>query len=189
MPDASSKLPFGATPGKIALVAVLGIVLVAVLVVQYGGVFWSSPGPADSAAAPASAKPVVRHVEPAAAGSAAAADYKPQPWPEFKLQEVLAHDPFAVPSGLAELLPPPPQSTPTAAPIDAQREAQRQREERRREMLASLRGLGVSMILEHQGELIAAIGERTLHVGDSIGEFRVVDINLREGVVLEAIDE
>ena len=90
----------GATPGKLALVAVLAVVLVVVLVVQYQNL--STPAeqvarPRAADAAPAPATQAARAAQQTKEDELATT-YDAPAWPEMSLDEVLARDPFAIPA-------------------------------------------------------------------------------------------
>lgn len=187
MAENQAKLPLGATPGKLALMGVLAVVLFGVLIYQFGGMlFGSGSGGTPSPAARTNTNPV----RPAIVETAAEPTVvdKPRPvWPRVSLSDALAHDPFAVSSALAVLLGPEPEAEQPASV--ALNEAEQLRAARLRETLGMLRSHGVSMIFDQGRGPVATVGDRMLQIGDVIGGFRVVDISLQEGVVLEAVDE
>ena len=67
-------------------------------------------------------------------------------------------------------------------------EAEQLRAARLQETLGMLRSHGVSMIFDKGRGPVATVGDRMLQIGDVIGGFRVVDISLQEGVVLEPVE-
>ena len=188
MADIQGKLPLGATPGKLALIGVLAVVFVGVLVFQFGGMLFD----ATTANQPAAAQPADGDapdgVVTASAPAALAPDEQPRPpWPPVSLQEALAHDPFAVSPALAVLLGPEP--APASDATAALDEADQLRAARLQETLDVLRHHGVSLIFDKGQGPLAAIGDQMLQIGDVIGGFRVVDISVQRGVVLEPLDD
>lgn len=182
----AKKMPLGATPGKLALVGVLAVVFVGVLIFQFGGMFATSPGtdnppatPTQETTQPVAATPAV--VKPAE-------DREPRPqWSRVKLEDALAYDPFSVSSTLAVLLGPEPEPEQIAgAPLD---EAAQMRAARLQETLNALRNHGVSMIFDKGQGPSATVGDQVLEVGDVIGGFRVIEISIEKGVVLEPLEE
>lgn len=178
----------GVTPGKLVMVGVLAAILVAVLVSQIGTRTESAEEPSREQQA--------KRETPRSAGAAArmsaireseVGDRKDRQWPEILLEEVIAHDPFALPEALA---PPPTVDSgtgPRKQRADAQ-QAQKLREEREK-ALAAVRERGVQMVLIDQKEQVAIVGDRAVRIGEVLEGFRVVAIN-SAGVTLseEAVD-
>jgi hypothetical protein len=190
MPENRMKLPLGATPGKLVLIAALGVVFCGVLLFQFGGMFLAAgPSPAQPPSGAASVDREEPVVQTSTTGESAPAG-RPAPraeWTRVDLREALAHDPFAVSPALALLLGPEPEAPETQSiQLD---EAEQVRAARLQETLGMLRTHGVSMILDDGRGPMATVGDRTLRVGDEIGGFRVVDITVQDGIVLEAVEE
>ena len=177
MPKLPESSKLGATPGKLALIAVLAVVLVVALAVQFGGSLGAgrprdgdrgresqSPGPAGQLAAQ-SAQPS----EDAGKGHDAS-----RPWPKLELADVSAYDPFAVRTPVTK----PPEPPATTAESDADRAQQDQ-------LLEQLREEGVQAVIggSRNGNA-AVIGSQIVRVGDVLDGFRVVGIEA-DGVVLE----
>ena len=170
LPKVTDKL--GVTPGKLALIAGLAIVLLIVIVAPLSS--------SDSAASgeKISARPKPRGVGDPAASSMATS--KHSVWPILTREDVQQHNPFHV----SALLAPAPTSTeaeqasalPTAdVDLVSQSEAEDAARERE-ELLEELRGDGVNLIVLSEDGQVAKIGERRIRVGDIIRGFRVVEI-------------
>ena len=199
-----STAAHGVTRGKLILIGVLGAVFVFV-------VYWNyfRDGSTTSASAPLADAPLQQSVAsasaaggpgPAAGRSVASAQTTAQivpvrveekaarrrPWPEFELAAVLAYDPFARPSQF----PQPPPSLPASAAIDDQElkaAKERAAAQERAATLKTIKQKGVELIFSQNGqEYVAKIGEMQVRVGDEIGGFRVVKIDLH-GVTLEGV--
>lgn len=177
-------IPLGATPGKLAMVAVLAAILTAVVWTQFD----SDTPPAPSGA---------NHVNPSGAGSsrrvprpatvgpdASPADQagrttaeKPRPTLRIDLEETLEVDLFAIPPKLI--------AARSAASPDADKADQRALEQaRQRELaLAAIRSGGVQMIFDDGNEKKAVLGNRVLRVGDTVEGFRISNISL-QGITL-----
>lgn len=179
----------GATPGKLILIAVLGVVLVVVVAVQFGGKSDANE-PRESEIAAEASSP-----EPAAQASAAnddAAPERPQtmdvsrPWPDWKLADVLQHDPFATPELLVHR-----DGSPEDAEREREAEAAARREEKARkraeqdQFAEQLQKQGVrALVGSSRNGHAAIVGSETVRVGDVLGEFQVIAIG-PDGVVLK----
>lgn len=194
MSNAARRLPEGVTPKKLILIGVLAVILVAVLIVQYGGMggdSGSAPGAADPRAAkpapPRQAAPRQAPPRPAPPTETTSTSPTPEaehpPWPRLTAAQVRQHDPFAVSEALSPWLGPEPVEE-AAAPV-AIDEAQQRWAAQLQETLNFLKTHGVSLIIDDGSGPKALINNRTFRIGDEIGGFRVVDINTEEGVVLE----
>lgn len=113
-------------------------------------------------------------------------DLPPRPAPvPISLDETLSVDPFQAPDVFAAVAP---------ANIAAEQEKReqelqeneeaREEEEKLRQVLLRLRQEGVSTVIETPSGPAARLGDRIVHVGDSVDGFIVVRISTREGVVL-----
>lgn len=175
----------GFTPGKAVAIGILSVVLLVVIVSQFGGKEKSAalrPRPRRSA----SERPDPR-TEPV---TPTAGNKQPQqPWPTFEIAEVVASNPFALP----EALRPRREATKTltarsetgeATENAVAIEAAEVRELRRRqaEFIASLRVVGVDMIISSPRGSVARIGDLSLRVGDVHEGLRVAEIG-RDGIV------
>ncbi len=102
---------------------------------------------------------------------------KQRPWPEISLEEVRAHDPFAMPWALGN-------DRDGSAGLEWEQESIRQLAEARRQALTALRKKGVAMVLQSGDVLVAVIGSDTVRIGDVLDGFKVVAIG-PDGVMLE----
>ena len=174
----------GMTTGRLALIGVLAVVLVVVLICQFGG--------RDGTTA-AKRKPRARTAtgRGASAGKGASGKTgskpvpthrKAKPWPVFQAHEVAAFNPFRVPHRL--LTPQPVAPSGAAQPAElAQRAASQEAEAKRLDAVAALQSMGVEMIVSGYGGEVAIIGSRVVRVGDLIQGFRVKEIDV-DGVTL-----
>jgi hypothetical protein len=182
MAESGVKSKVGATPGKLLLIAVLAVVFVAVILFQFTGKEEPPPPRRNagvSGRAVARPKPSSTRV-PASAPEGDDVLKKERHWPKIALEEVLQHDPFAVPPALRPPEAPKPATVATEAPDKARREElQRQRAQ----ALAAIRAQGVHMIFLGEEERVAIIGDRRVRVGDLFEGFRVTDIG-SDGVTL-----
>jgi hypothetical protein len=193
MAEGRAQLTLGASRGKLALAGVLAVVFVGVLLFQFGGVFTASPAPSSRPSPPARGGDAASEPREAvvAVSTSASAENKQPPrpeWPRMSIEQALASDPFAVSPALALLLGPEPEPSDEPTPSTLN-EAEQLRAARLQETLGQLRTHGVSLIFDDGRGPVATVGDRMLRVGDVIGGFRVVDITVAEGVVLEAVDE
>ena len=196
MADAqSSSKKGGLTRGKAVMVALLAVVLVVILYVQFGSSGATArsefvgyrpprrsaaPQPAGSAAMPAA-------VTTAKAPGGNEAVVRPiideTRWKLPELATVIAYDPFALPAAF----PQPPRVAigaksagaegiiAAAAADDAKRLAEAV--EKLRMQLEELTQRGVHVIVRERDQYAAMIGDRMLHVGDEINGFTVTAID------------
>ncbi|MEX0818123.1 MAG: hypothetical protein WD070_00975 [Pirellulaceae bacterium] len=179
----------GFTPGKAVAIGILSVVLLVVIVSQFGGKEKSAalrPRPRRSASE--RPEPRTEPVTPTAATNKQPQQPQ-QPWPTFDVAEVVASNPFALP----EVLRPRREATKTltatsetggAAENAVAIEAAEVRELRRRqaEFIASLRVVGVDMIISSPRGSVARIGDLSLRVGDVHEGLRVAEIR-PDGIV------
>jgi hypothetical protein len=167
--QAGAKL--GATPGKLALVAVLALVMMGVVASN-----WPSDGaaPVVDIAEGAVEAPVAAAESPATpAGTAAAngpfgAFAVDRHWPSRSVREAAGYDPLAA----SDWIKPPVASTGPAIT-----------EQQINELLAAQNAI----IFVAGDKRIARIGEQEFQVGDSIGRYIISDITA-QGVVLNEIE-
>lgn len=180
----------GVTPGKLALIGVLGIVLVIVIYIQYGDQLKSkatTTAPASTAAAPRSksAKSKTAKQDDVAdtdftlrksTGSRAT-------WQAPELGSVVAYDPFALPASFPQLrqgdaesalAQTEAQKTQDASVQQAALEAERTQLQA---ALTSLKQQGVQVIVKREDQYIAIIGDQEVRVGDEFQGFTVVAID------------
>ena len=175
----------GATPGKLILIGVLAVVLLAVLYIQFGG-SGAPTGPA--ARKPKSARPAATRRVAVRRGDGRVEEARtetggPQQsvdkaiWAPPELDAVAAYDPFALPyrfpqpyssdTGAANVNPDTGKSGVDALAREREQIAQR---------LDELRKRGVQAITKENGEWVASIDGRTIHVGDEIDGLKVTEI-------------
>jgi hypothetical protein len=192
------------TRGKAVAIAVLGVVLVVVLYVQFGRrgetlaaealehqpppSTRAAPSPAAATPATPVAKPAVTQAAPGAKGPAgkevvAVPIIDETKWKAPPLARVVAFDPFALPA----TFPQPAKMTKdgkvlnsegliaAAAADDAKRLAEAI--EKLQMELEELKQRGVHVIIRERDEYAAMIGDRMLHVGDEINGFTVTAID------------
>jgi hypothetical protein len=164
----------GATPGKLALIGVLAVVLIGVIASN-----WPSAAPASDEVAgeTTDVSPMFNSVADALAATPGA----PAPgdpfgefasdadWPELPLKEVTRHDPFAAAAW--------------AVRPDALDEAE---EEYSEEQINELLSAQNAIILMTGDRRIARIGSQEFEVGDVYGHFKIVEISARGVVLSEA---
>lgn len=161
----------GATPGKLALIAVLSLVLVAVI-------FRQLPSrQATPQTTPVAAKEVPQRnaqvVAQQTSPEPSATDAKQQPkqtWPEAKLEDFLTHDPFRTPAWALRK----PEPTRTADTEESSR-------------LDELQKQGVSIVMIAEEAKSARIGDYRVHVGDVLEGYQITDIT-SQGVVLNKLE-
>lgn len=202
MAEAKTPSKTGLTRGKAVLIAVLAVVLVVILYVQFGGagekpaaaVGYRPPrpavavGPANSAEnqlTPATVK--MPSTAETSKDAAASPIIDSAHWKSPKLETIVAYDPFALPAAF----PQPPKKVAAgttgkdgliaaAAADEAKRLADAV--EKRLKELEELRQRGVHVIVGEGDHYVAWIGERKLHVGDEINGFTVTAIDPDGGV-------
>jgi hypothetical protein len=179
------------TPGKLALIGVLAVVLVIVLYLQYGDQLKSSAKRSASAtttsAAPRS-KPAKAKVTKK--DDLAETDFELRKstgsratWHAPELASVVAYDPFALPASFPQLrqgeaetalAQTEAQKTQDASVQQAALEAERTQLQ---SALTSLKQQGVQVIVKREDQYIAIIGDQEVRVGDEFQGFTVVAID------------
>lgn len=163
MSQRSSQL--GATPGKLALVGVLAVVMIAVVASNWTGAPTPPAEPPAVAAAPLSESLPTPATPPTAPAGPFGEFAQDAHWPETPVQEVTEFDPFA-PAKWAVV----PAATGEAAAHD---------EEQINELLAAENAI----IFVAGNKRLARIGEHDYQIGDVIGRFQISDISA-QGVTL-----
>ncbi len=164
----------GATPGKLALIGVLVLVLGMVIVKQL-------PKGTPSGASPSLATASLERSKTEKAGPTKQATSETQatetnaksklaPWPELGLKETLTSNPFALPSWA----------------VPKEKSVARTETHEESEELAELLSQGTSIVVIGQGKKSATIGEQKLYVGDILEGYQVTDITT-QGVVLNKL--
>ena len=177
-----SKTPRGGLSlGKVIVIGVLAVVLLLVIVFQFGG---PKENHKLSPVAPQKTAAEFRSTGSSGAKAPETAAKRPEtPWPTFSVAEVVSSNPFTLP----EVLRPIPEAAQTLTPSSTIGGAEatvlalgsaRDREMRRRqaEFIAGLRARGVDMILRSPRGSVARIGELSLRVGDVHEGLRVEEI-------------
>lgn len=175
----------GATPAKLALIGVLGVVLIVILYVQFGRT--SEQLPPVAADAPSARQPDVGRPE---AGrkldQEVAAVLRDginttgfDKWRPPDLAAVVQHDPFALPAAF----PQPRQIDAEGALAELSDQGEEavasleQQVQQSRAELETLRHLGVQVVIRQSDGYVAMIGDRTIRVGDEINGFTVIAID------------
>ncbi len=193
MVPAKLSLKLGASPGRLAIVGVLAVVLAVVLWKQFGGEA-TGPRPTrarqDSARRPGSASPPVANVPPARRPSGNASptvpltrvSTVPRIWPEIPTEQMLAHDPFGLPAVLRR----DPIEIANAVPDDRAGGGDPAIAQRVEAALQRLQASQHILVLEQQGQFVAMLGGRQIRVGDIIEGMLVREIT-QEGLVVQPL--
>jgi len=157
----------GATPGKLALVGVLSLILIAVIAMQM---------PASVADVPlgrtsTSKSPKIRGIrnDTAAQTEASTIETKTHAWPKVDLAATLAIDPFAKPSWTRKQVLKPSESKSTPS------------------ILAELRKQGASIVVIAADGKSAKIGDQNVYIGDILEGYQVTYITT-QGVLLNKFE-
>jgi hypothetical protein len=196
------------TRGKAILIGILSVVLVVILYIQFGG-SEAKPTGAGTAYRPPRPAVAVQSVNSSSSPVTLASATTPAPsvnkdknvvatqlidgarWKSPKLSTVVAYDPFALPSSFPQ---PKVSMDPRAKGSDGliaaatAGDAKKLAEavEKRYMQLEELKQRGVHVITRDEGgQFVAWIGERKLHVGDTINGFTVTAIDPDDGVWVE----
>jgi hypothetical protein len=163
----------GPSRGKLAAIAVLGLLLMAV----WGNALWGGGDKPDVAQRP-SRRPVTRQpdVTPQGAGNPAAKRAASiTVWPTMPVSQAVQNDPFGKPGWAIESRPAT-QESPAGGPSVTEPAGGYESQEK-------LVQAGAGTIVIAGEEKIATIGDREVRIGDSVGGYEVIDITSR-GVVL-----
>jgi hypothetical protein len=152
----STKKRFGATPAKLALVAVLAVVQLAVIV----RAVWHRSEVVAIAAPSAESTPATTSTPAATPGPTNEARDATR-WPVASLEEALAFDPFQKPQWLMEI---------TAATESAIANPS--------ESLQQLKQEGASIVVLSDDGKAATIGDQQFRIGDVIDGYQVTDITI-----------
>jgi len=163
MSNRKAKDKWGATHGKLALVALLSVVLVMVVAGQF-----SSEETANQARATDNRRPSIAQ-KPSAPQGPNEHWVELGDWPELTMQEVLQHDPFMVPAWAA------PEIHRATTPGSAFQLNDGQ--------LQQLQQQGASVVMISSQDKIATVGDQQIRIGDSIQGYSVIDIT-PQGIVL-----
>jgi hypothetical protein len=179
----------GVTPGKLALIGVLAVVLVGVLYLQFAPK--SKPAPVAQLAPMAVTRAATTAAAaPTSSGQQAAENPAAERkktltvanWHSPQLANVVAYDPFALPAAFPK--PPTPEEAAlaqSAAATSSEDAAEKEAEiaaarEKAESDLAQLKQMGVKAIIERNNKWVAIVGDKTVRVGDEIHGFRVIAI-------------
>jgi hypothetical protein len=163
----------GATPGKLALIGILAVVMVIVIASNWPSA--AAPLADETALAAEPSDPTPAAASEATTDTPVATSASPfgefaedQHWPELPLKEVTEFDPFAI--------------SKWAVPAVGVDGAPVLNEEQINEMLAAENAI----ILVSGDKRIARIGDQEFQVGDVLGRFKITDITSK-GVVLSEV--
>lgn len=160
----------GVTPGKLALIGVLAIVLVMVVVKQLPESANKTVCTAPTVASQQLAKAAnVRPETSSTKPEDTYAEHELPTWPKIDLMETLASNPFAQPSWFV---------LEKRAAIDPHVEARE---------LAELQEQGASIVVIAEGQKSARIGDQKYRIGDILEGYQVTDITTR-GIILDKLD-
>jgi len=179
----------GATPRKLALVAVLAVVLVAVIAGQLPSrsaapqlVSRNSSSIQSKLVQPepkiaAELQPVSPEV-PAESAEQSPTEPTTRDWPKLTMDSILSYDPLAEPDWLV-------QARNTTPPVDeaTRLAAEAERQRRKEEILQQLREQGARAVVFSGNDKRAAIGNQSVRIGETIGGLRITEIT-RAGIVL-----
>lgn len=176
----------GATPGKLALIGVLAVIMFVVIWVQLPS---AEPGAVEArssaeamneppAPMPAAAKGGETLAE-APANSTKPTELPRKAWPEFSIQSLLRCDPFA---HQAWSRPIPKKDSPATEVVADKKIAPPPLHATN--PLGELKQKGVSLVLLANGQKVARVGGQQFRVGDTINGYRIMDI-AKDGMVLE----
>ncbi len=193
MPEPSARRKPVATLRQLVLIAVLGVILAVVLIVQFGGASHDSEAPKSGGRTPAAAAKAASGVpggssaqassaaavkEPAAASEPA----KVTPWPELSGQSAAQHDPFAMPEPFSRQLA----LQEGEGSRSGKRAAPRQNTAGE-QALAALRTKGITTVLRDDRGAVAIIDNKAVRVGDMLHGYRVLAIE-SDGVLVAPAD-
>lgn len=179
----------GLTPAKGGIVAVLALILVVVLFMQFGGPSASTSRPARRAGpGRAAATSAPQHAGPQSSSAAdLLAASTATPWPTLDITKIVEFDPLQLPRRVAAKI--------RAEKEKQEREAQKTRvltsqkakeQAERAAALATLRQSGVELIVESNGQVVAFVGTRSVRIGDTISGLKVTAIR-PDGIVLSDV--
>lgn len=187
--------PSGLTTSKAIFIGVLALVLLVVLGIQFGG-GGDEPAPGATARKPApppirsaAARKTSNNQRTSEEDPLAFIDFDQTRWKTPDVTQVIAYDPFALPTAF----PQPNQSANASGDGEATDEGiddGRQLAaalEKLRTQLDDLQKRGVQVIISQDDRYVAMIGDRMIHVGDEINGFTVTQIN-PDGVRVELKD-
>ncbi len=175
----------GATPGRLALVGILSVILVMTCVIQFGDLRseTATVPENDTAATKERSQPKKLAQKP---GLGAEMEKTTSPWPVMEVAHVRQHDPFRMAPPWHDATPAN-QITATEEGPDPAEEAAAAAKAARDRILKEIREQGVRWVVVSREEAVAAIGNREVRVGDVFGGLRVTQISL-DGVTLVELE-
>ena len=168
--------------GRLALVTGLAVILVIVLIYQFGPqqqLVLKPRQPVQLQTNTDAESGALRHDVALVQGTE-------KVWPLLPLDTVLKHDPFALPSSflpqttLAEKIP----ALEQEQIVKAGKQKSRLQLEQRAELLKNLQQQGVEVVLINNRTRVAMVGSRTVQVGDVLDGFIITEIH-NNGIVVE----
>jgi len=172
----------GLTPGKLGLIITLSVLLLVVIVVQFGS---------GSKLRRKTARPrrlaTAKKAENSEANDEpkAAAKTVDRQWPDYQVNDVVAYNPFTLPGKLRpqEVAPKTAEGR-ISASVSVERPDADALRLRQTEFIASLREQGVDMVLMTPAGTVARVGPSSFRVGDVVEGLIVTEIN-SSGIVFE----
>jgi hypothetical protein len=170
------SMPLGATPGKLALIAVLAVVMMGVVISNWPSAAappveesaLETPPPVEAATTDSSIQ-----AQPSAPAGPFGEFAEDRHWPELPIKEVTKFDPFAESPWAA---PPKQASDEGSGPAYSQ--------EQINELLAAKNAI----IFVAGDRRVARIGDEEFQIGDILGHYKITDITPK-GVVLSEVSE
>ncbi len=160
----------GATPAKLATIGVLAAVLGFVLWSQLAGDAPITAKKTRQTTTPRANSALKPAVKPVSVGAAPTVPAKPRKWPKLKLEDIAKTDPFAMPMWYL-----------MAKANEAGGEAESL--VRSAQMLEELKKQRTRIVVITGDERVAAIGDHSFRVGDTVEGFEISEIT-KDGIVL-----
>jgi hypothetical protein len=161
----------GATPAKLALIAVLAIALVVVVASNWPQASATLPSAAEAETQQTTttpATPGTPEAPPSVPASPFGAFAEDKDWPAVPLKDVTKFDPFATAAW--------------AIPPEVEQQERQYNEDQIKELLHAENAI----IFVAGDQRVARIGSKEFRVGDVIGHFKITDISSRGVVLSEA---
>jgi len=191
----------GATPGKLALVGLLAVVLALVVVGQLPDSATTQQAarrprtpllnqtnhPTNPRQRPNIQQQTIQsQPNPNQSNSSTNTKEKssePPTWPDLPIEEIVAFDPFATPPWLSSAT-----AAAQAGPADGSLLTEAARRAQKANALKKLQDQGTTIVVITSDDKRATIGNQTVRVGDHIEGFVITDIT-REGIVLSEFEK
>lgn len=175
----------GVTPGRLSIVVLLAIALVAVLLFQIGGP--SAPASMSQCSGEPHGKPRLPETRPSSVAGVQTIRPCPETMltPKIALEDVIRHDPFALSGKLAQLASTSTSESKSTKDLHGQPEDRKQRVN---QAMSTLRNKGVRMVFLGESEQLAIVGDRPVRVGDVLEGLQVISITSR-GIMLSERDD